>query len=110
MATCGLPERIEEVRPVSTLPGPHSTKMRAPASYMAWISSAKRTGRARWSASKSRVVAGSEECAAAVVFENTTKRGGFKSQAFNPALSGPLALATRGEWNAHATGTARALI
>ena len=58
-------------RPVSTACGPTSTNTRAPASYIAAISSANFTGETRCSASCRAMAAGSVPCGAAVVFEKT---------------------------------------
>ncbi len=53
-AVCGRPPRMCPTRPVSTRPGPASTKVRTPAAYMSSICSTKRTGAATWSASIAR--------------------------------------------------------
>ncbi len=45
-AVCGRPARIRPISPVSTRPGPTSTKIRTPAAYIASIWSTNRTGRA----------------------------------------------------------------
>ena len=58
-ARCGRPFRMRPTSPLSTEPGPTSTKTRAPAAYIASICSTKRTGFAICPPSVARIAAAS---------------------------------------------------
>ena len=101
-AVWGRSPRMAPTSLVSTPPGPASTNTRAPAAYMASISSTNRTGLASWRARASRR---SGPWGAAVVFDHTGKAGSATSTPASTTRNVSAARATTGLWKAHATGS-----
>ncbi len=106
-ATCGRSPSTSATSRVSTWPGPASTKIRAPAAYIASTCAAKRTGRATCAASVARTPSAVAGYGAAVTFDHTGIRGARTSSVASRAASAASAPATIGLWNAAATGMRR---
>lgn len=99
---------MRPTRPVSTRPGPASTKVRTPAAYMSSIWSTKRTGAATWPARVSRTADASRSYGRAVAPDQTGKAGTDTCAAVSSAASVSRAAASCGLWKAQATGRRRA--
>ncbi len=90
---------------VSTVPGPTSRNVRAPAAIMLRTWSANATGFASCPASRAWASRGSAGYGSAVVFENTGTVPRPNSTPPIAARNGAAASATSGLWNAAATGS-----
>ena len=107
-ATWGASPRMRPTSWVRTRPGPASTNTRAPAAYMASIWARKTTGSATWRATSARTASGSGSYGAAVVLDHTGPAGAATAMPASRSASAADAAASRGVWNAHATGRRRA--
>ena len=103
MALCGTSPRMRPTKPVSTEPGPTSTKVRQPAACMARTCSTKRTGSAICWPRMARAAAGSAGYGAASELAYTGTLGAVNAMSARNSLNGTVDAETTLLWNAVAT-------